>query len=35
MDEGTGFMLKNKVYYEGKNKQSERKRRSSFRNLYF
>lgn len=35
MDEGTGFMLENKVYYEGKNKQSERKRRSSFWNLYF
>ena len=35
MDERTGFMLENKVYYEGKNKQSERKRRSSFWNLYF
>lgn len=35
MDERTGFMLENKVYYEGKNKQSERKRRSSFWNLLF
>ena len=35
MDERTGFMLENKVYYEGKNKQSERKTSSFWESRIF